>query len=299
MSNLLKLIKSKNAKVGIIGLGYVGLPLLRSFAEAGFTVTGFDVDPSKVSNLNASRSYIKSVPSAALKKIKKRFSATADFKKLAAVDAIIICVPTPLTADKKPDMSFIKSTAKLIARTLHKDQVIILESTTWPGTTREVVLPILLKTRLVCGKDFYLAYSPEREDPGSKSYSQKNIPKVVGGIDSKSLSHAAALYGKVCKKVIEVSTCEVAEACKMLENIYRGVNIALVNELKMLFSRMNIDIWEVINAAKTKPFGFQPFYPGPGWGGHCIPVDPFYLSWRARENSVNFRHYYWEYSKKC
>lgn len=275
MTSLLDLITSKKAVVGVIGLGYVGLPLVRLFAESGFQTIGFDIDESKVAKLNYGKSYILSVPDETLKKIGKSFKATTDFGKLAEADVIIICVPTPLTLDGKPDVSYIKSTAQTIAKNLRKGQLISLESTTYPGTTREVVLPILSKKGFSCGKDFYLVFSPEREDPGNKNFTQRTIPKVVGGCDKPSLEHAAALYSQVCKEVIKVSSAEAAEACKILENVYRCVNIALVNELKMLFDRMNIDIWEVINAAKTKPFGFQPFYPGPGWGGHCVAGNEF------------------------
>ncbi len=278
-----ELIQSKQARVGVIGLGYVGLPLAKIIAEAGFKTIGFDIDDSKVTKLNKCESYIMSVPSEALKKLATRFSATSDFTRLKEVDVIIICVPTPLTLDGKPDLSYIKATAQTIAKNLRKGQLVSLESTTYPGTTREIVLPILSKAKLACGKDFFLVFSPEREDPGSKNYTQKTIPKVVGGCDEESSRHATAFYRKICNDVIKVSSCDVAEACKIMENVYRAVNIALVNELKMLFDRMNINVWEVIEAAKTKPFGFQAFYPGPGWGGHCVPLDPFYLSCRARE----------------
>ncbi len=273
--------------VGVVGLGYVGLPHAGMFASKGFRVIGLDVDPEKVRRLNAGESYIAAVPSKALKKWK--FEATIDYAKLRDCDAIILCVPTPLHEDGKPDLSFVRSTAASVARQLRKGQLVVLESTTYPGTTREVVLPELEKSGLKVGRDFLLAYSPEREEPGNKVWSGGNIPKVVGGYDKASLDAAVALYGAVCDKVVPVSTMEVAEAEKLLENIYRCVNIALVNELKMCLDKMGVDIWEVIEAAATKPFGFQKFTPGPGMGGHCIPVDPFYLTWRAREFGVDTR----------
>jgi UDP-N-acetyl-D-glucosamine dehydrogenase len=282
---LTELIKSHKAKIGIIGLGYVGLPLSKVFAYRGFPVTGFDIDLSKIKSLNKGKSYIKHIPATLIKEMreKHRFVATADFRQLGKMDAIIICVPTPLTNMQEPDLSYIRNTAESISSNLRKGQLIVLESTTYPGTTDEVVKPILEKTGLKCGRDFYLAFSPEREDPGNSKYSTEQIPKVVGGVDRISTNIAVQLYEKVVVKVIKVSSARVAEATKLMENIYRCVNIALVNELKMLFDRMHIDIWEVIQAASTKPFGFQSFYPGPGLGGHCIPIDPFYLSWKARQ----------------
>ncbi len=273
------LIRTKKAVVGVIGLGYVGLPLVRLFSLKGFRVIGFDIDPAKIEKLKRGESYIKSIPNALLKKMAKKFEATADFKRLKEADAIIICVPTPLHEDSRPDLSFIESTARTIGQNLRADQLVILESTTYPGTTREILKPELDKA----GVNYLLAFSPEREDPGNKQFTNADIPKVVGGIDERSRKAAAALYGSAIVQVVEVSSPEVAESAKLLENIYRCVNIALVNELKMCFERMGIDIWEVIRAASTKPFGFQPFYPGPGLGGHCIPLDPFYLSWRAKE----------------
>jgi len=278
-------IRSRKAVVGVIGLGYVGLPLVRLFALKGFRVLGFDVDPSKIERLRRGESYIKSIPDALLRKFKKRFEATTDFSRLKETDAIIICVPTPLHEDSRPDLSFIKATAKTIGQHLREGQLVILESTTYPGTTREIMKPELDKA----GVDYLLAFSPEREDPGNKKFTNADIPKVVGGIDDRSRKAAAALYGSAVVRVVEVSSCEVAEAAKLLENIYRCVNIALVNELKMCFERMGFDIWEVIAAASTKPFGFQPFYPGPGLGGHCIPLDPFYLSWKAKEYQFSTR----------
>ncbi|HLF92781.1 MAG TPA: nucleotide sugar dehydrogenase [Planctomycetota bacterium] len=277
--NLERLLRAKKAVVGVIGLGYVGLPLVRLFASKGFRVIGFDVDPAKIEKLHRGESYIKSISNETLRKIGKRFDATADFSRLPEADAIIICVPTPLLEDGRPDLSFIRITSRTIGQHLRKGQLVVLESTTYPGTTREIMKPELDKA----GVPYHLAFSPEREDPGNKKYTNADIPKVVGGIDTESRKLAAALYGSAVVRVVEVSSCEVAEAAKLLENIYRCVNIALVNELKMCLDRMGIDIWEVIAAASTKPFGFQPFYPGPGLGGHCIPIDPFYLSWKAKE----------------
>jgi UDP-N-acetyl-D-glucosamine dehydrogenase len=287
----LKAIRTRTARVGVIGLGYVGLPLVRLFAKSGFAVTGFDCDPAKVEKLNAGESYIRHIPSddiAAMRR-KDRFRATADMGLLREVQAIVICVPTPLTAHREPDMSYVSGTAQQIRDHLTPGQLIVLESTTYPGTLREVVKPTLEASGLRVGRDFYLAYSPEREDPGNPAHTAAFIPKVVGGIEPKSHELAVALYEPLVPRVVPVSSPEVAEACKILENTYRCVNIALVNELKMLFDRMGIDIWEVIQAASTKPFGFQPFYPGPGLGGHCIPIDPFYLSWLARRHEFHTR----------
>jgi len=283
--DLLKRIDNRKAVVGIIGMGYVGLPLMREFCACGFRVVGFDVDASKVKNLNAGKSYIKHIPSGVIADNVKagRFRATTDFAGLRKVDAIIICVPTPLDRMRQPDMRYVVGSGETIAKHLRRGQLVILESTTYPGTTREVLKPILESSGLRAGKDFHLAFSPEREDPGNPHYSTRTIPKVVGGIDARSTRAAARLYGQVIERTVPVSSCEVAEATKILENVYRCVNIALVNELKILFDKMGIDVWEVIGAAATKPFGFQAFYPGPGLGGHCIPIDPFYLSWKARE----------------
>ncbi len=270
--------------LGVIGLGYVGLPLVAAFAKSNVKVMGFDVDDAKIQLLNAGKSYIRHhaadwiQPSIASGK----FIATSDMKRLGEPDAILICVPTPLNASRDPDMTYIVKTAEAIAASLRPGQLVVLESTTYPGTTRDVVKPILDRSGLVCGKDYFLAFSPEREDPGNQSFSTQTIPKVVGGMDPESLRLAVEVYSKVIKEVVPVASCEVAEACKILENTYRCINIAMVNELKQLFMRLNIDIWEVIEAAKTKPFGFQAFYPGPGLGGHCIPIDPFYLTWLAR-----------------
>jgi len=282
---LLKKIDVGDALIGVIGLGYVGLPLVREFTRAGMRVLGFDIDPRKVKALMAGRSYIEHIPSASVKEMLKsgRFVATTDFDRLSEPDCILICVPTPLTKMREPDMTYVEATARAIAGRLRAGQLIVLESTTYPGTTREVLLPILETSGLKAGRDFYLAFSPEREDPGREDYSTRTIPKVVGGYDPASLAAAVACYEVAIDTVVPVSSCEAAEAAKILENTYRCVNIALVNELKVLFDRMGIDVWEVIRAAATKPFGFHPFWPGPGLGGHCIPIDPFYLSWKARQ----------------
>ncbi len=270
--------------VGIIGLGYVGLPLARAFAGAGVRAIGFDIDGGKVERLNAGTSYIKQIPDAAIAQMREqRFEATADFSRLSEPDAILICVPTPLTESREPDLTYVIKSAEAIAARLRPGQLVVLESTTYPTTTRNVVLPILEKSGLKFGKDFFLAFSPEREDPGNQQHALNSIPKVVGGLDPSSSERACALYGQIVPKVVRVSSPEVAEACKILENTYRAINIALVNELKVLYDKMGIDVWEVIDAAKTKPFGFQAFYPGPGLGGHCIPIDPFYLTWVAKQ----------------
>jgi UDP-N-acetyl-D-glucosamine dehydrogenase len=283
-------IAARAAKIGIIGLGYVGLPLAKAFTAAGFPVLGFDVDGSKVERLNRGESYIGHIPAGAIQEMRaQRFEATDQFDRLAEADAVIICVPTPLTAAREPDLTYVINSAEAIAKRLRKGQLIVLESTTYPTTTRTIVLPRLAQTGLTAGHDFFLAYSPEREDPGNAAHSINTIPKVVGGLDAPSADLAAALYGSVVSQVIRVSSLEVAEACKILENTYRAVNIALVNELKVLYDRLGIDVWEVIDAAKTKPFGFQPFYPGPGLGGHCIPIDPFYLTWIARQHGLATR----------
>ncbi|MCA9198625.1 MAG: nucleotide sugar dehydrogenase [Planctomycetales bacterium] len=284
-------LQDKSAVVGVIGLGYVGLPLVHAFIRGGFRAMGFDVDQRKIDAISAGKSYIKHIPDQWIAEWTdgERFMATADMSRLSEPDVLIICVPTPLTDSRDPDLSFIESTGKLIAKALRKDQLVVLESTTYPGTTRDVLVPILEESGLKAGKDFYVAYSPEREDPGNPDFAASNIPKVVGGYDETSLRMAEALYSNAVVQTIPVSSCEVAEACKILENTYRSVNIAMVNELKLLFTRLGIDIWEVIDAAKTKPFGFQAFYPGPGLGGHCIPIDPFYLSWLARKNELSTR----------
>ncbi|MFZ5828448.1 MAG: nucleotide sugar dehydrogenase [Planctomycetota bacterium] len=289
--SLQQAIAQKTARVGVIGLGYVGLPLIRTFVGAGFRTMGFDVDPGKVASLKAGRSYIEHIPAEWIARCvnEQRFEPTSDMQRLSEADALLICVPTPLNESRDPDLTFIESTAQHIAERLRPGQLVILESTTYPGTTKEVVLPILAQSGLRVGQDFFLAFSPEREDPGNPKYTADNIPKVVGGIDQASQTLAADLYRHGIVQVVPVSSCEVAEACKILENTYRAVNIALVNELKVLFHRMGIDVWEVIDAAKTKPFGYQAFYPGPGLGGHCIPIDPFYLTWLARRNGMNTR----------
>jgi UDP-N-acetyl-D-glucosamine dehydrogenase len=270
--------------VGIIGLGYVGLPLARAFAGAGVSTIGFDVDATKVERLNAGISYIRQIPDSAIAQMREqRFGATANFDRLSEPDAILICVPTPLTEAREPDLIYVIKSVEAVAAKLRPGQLVVLESTTYPTTTRNVVLPILERTGLRVGQDFFLAFSPEREDPGNQTHALQSIPKVVGGLDAASSDLAVALYSRIVPKVVRVSSPEVAEACKILENTYRAINIALVNELKVLYDRMNIDVWEVIDAAKTKPFGFQAFYPGPGLGGHCIPIDPFYLTWVARQ----------------
>lgn len=285
---LLDRIHSRQAIVGIIGQGYVGLPLALVFAEAGFPVVGLDLDSAKVEALNRGESYIKHIGADRVAQAVRggKFRATTDFDELKACDAVLICVPTPLGQHREPDLSFVLDSAKAVAQRLRKGQLIVLESTTYPGTTDEDVLPVLEATGLKTPDDFLLAFSPEREDPGNPRFHTKIIPKVVGGVNHASTGVAVALYERAVDKVIAVSSSRVAESSKLLENIFRSVNIALVNELKMTFDRMGIDIWEVIEAAKTKPFGFTPFYPGPGLGGHCIPLDPFYLSWKAAEYGI-------------
>lgn len=285
-THLLQRISSRESVVGIIGLGYVGLPLALVFEEAGFTVLGFDVDPGKPRALQEGESYIKHIGPArvAAAFARGRIDATTDFTRLAECDAILICVPTPLGKHREPDISYIQKTAEAIAAVARPGQLVVLESTTYPGTTREEILPKLEAKGLRCGNDVFVAFSPEREDPGNPTFHTRTIPKVVGGVDGPSGDVAEALYRGALEKVVRVSTAEVAESGKLLENIFRSVNIALVNELKLVFERMGIDVWEVIEAAKTKPFGFMPFYPGPGLGGHCIPLDPFYLSWKAAEH---------------
>jgi UDP-N-acetyl-D-glucosamine dehydrogenase len=287
--DLLKKIKSKKAKIGIIGLGYVGLPLVIEFCRAGFPVTGFDVDKEKVKLLKRGKSYIEHIDESHIKKCRKSFSPTDDFSELSSMDCIIICVPTPLDKNREPNLSYVFNTTKTITQYLRKGQLIILESTTYPGTTDKDMRTILEGSGLSAGNDFHLAFSPEREDPNNRNFSTRTIPKVVGGYTKNCLAVTKALYDSIVDKTVPVSSTGVAEATKLLENIYRAVNIALVNELKVIFDRMGIDIWEVIDAAKTKPFGFQAFYPGPGLGGHCIPIDPFYLTWKAREYDFSTR----------
>jgi UDP-N-acetyl-D-glucosamine dehydrogenase len=289
-AHLLERIKNTTATVGIIGLGYVGLPLARAFASKGYRVLGFDIDPTKIARLHEGESYIGHISDATICEMRQQgFDATDRFDRLDEPDVVIICVPTPLTEAREPDLTYVVNSAKAVAARLRPGQLIVLESTTYPGTTRDVMLPILEEGGLKAGEDFFVAYSPEREDPGNPDFSAPSIPKVVGGLDADSLELAATLYGSAVVRVVRVSTPEVAEACKILENTYRAVNIALVNELKVLYDRMGIDVWEVIEAAKTKPFGFQAFYPGPGLGGHCIPIDPFYLTWAARKHGLTTR----------
>jgi len=282
-------IKNHSAHIGVIGLGYVGLPLVLRFTEEGFRVLGFDIDPIKVEKLNRGESYIKHIPSEKIRQLRDSglFEASAEYSRLSDTDAIIICVPTPLNKNQGPDMSYIEVTSDEIAKTLRKGQLVSLESTTYPGTTREILLPKFEKRGLKAGRDFFLVFSPEREDPGNPLFNTNNIPKVVGGLTPSCRALGTALYGRIVDRVIAVSSPEAAEFTKILENTFRSVNIALVNELKMLADRMNVDIWEVIEGASSKPFGFMPFYPGPGLGGHCIPIDPFYLAWKAKEMNFN------------
>lgn len=284
-------IEDRSARIGVVGLGYVGLPLIRAFVHAGYTALGFDVDRAKVDRLNAGQSYIGHIPASWIQEWLDagKFEATAEMGRLGEPDAVLICVPTPLDASRDPDLQYIEKTTEAVAASLRRDQLIVLESTTYPGTTRQVMLPVLESGGLKVGEDFYLAFSPEREDPGNPDFSAERIPKVIGGIEPKSTDLAVALYSTAVVQVVPVSRAEIAEACKIVENTYRSINIAMVNELKVLFQRLGIDIWEVIDAAKTKPFGFQAFYPGPGLGGHCIPIDPFYLSWLARREGLSTR----------
>jgi UDP-N-acetyl-D-glucosamine dehydrogenase len=288
---LLDRIRTRDARVGIIGLGYVGLPLAVEFARAGFRVTGFDVDASKIEQINRGKSYIPDVPDADLSAevSAKRLRATTDMRELGEMDVVDICVPTPLRKTKDPDLSFVVKAVEATAATLRSGQLIILESTTYPGTTDEVVQPMLEAKGGKADVDFLLAFSPERVDPGNPHFKTRDIPKVVGGVGSASTKAAASLYGAVVKSVVEVSSTRVAEMVKLLENTFRAVNIGLVNELAQMCHKLDLDVWEVIDAAKTKPFGFMPFYPGPGLGGHCIPIDPFYLSWKARQNGFECR----------
>jgi UDP-N-acetyl-D-glucosamine dehydrogenase len=293
--DLINKINDETAKIGVIGLGYVGLPLSIEYALKGYDTTGFDIDDRKITALRDSKSYIKHIKEDKIKEavISGNLNATSDFSKLKDVDVIIICVPTPLNEHREPDMSYVEGTARTIAKFMRKGQLVTLESTTYPGTTEEILLPLFEKAESAgedgfeVGKDFYLAFSPEREDPNNAKYSTSTIPKVVGGMTKNCLEVALAIYNKVIVETVPVSSPRAAEATKLLENIYRSVNIALVNELKMVFDRMDIDIWEVVRAASTKPFGYTAFYPGPGLGGHCIPIDPFYLTWKAREFEIN------------
>jgi len=290
-SELLERIRTTQARIGIIGLGYVGLPLAVEFARAGFDVTGFDVDEGKIAQINAGKSYIPDVPASELSEVvqKGKLRATSDMAKLGDMDVIDICVPTPLRKTKDPDLSYVVKAVEAAARVLHRGQLVILESTTYPGTTDEVVQPMLEAGGFKAGEDFLLAFSPERVDPGNAQYTTKQIPKVVGGNGAASTEAACALYSRVVASVVPVSSTRVAEMVKLLENTFRAVNIGLVNEIALMSRKMDIDVWEVIDAAKTKPFGFMPFYPGPGLGGHCIPIDPFYLSWKARQSGFECR----------
>lgn len=291
VADMLSLYRTGAPTIGVIGLGYVGLPLSLAYVAGKVKVLGFDIDESKCADIAEGRSYLSTVKSSEVQHAvtSKLFSATTNFARLAECDAILICVPTPLGDARSPDLKYVRMTAEAISRTLRPGQLIVLESTTWPGTTDEVVRDILDRTGLVSGKDYWLAFSPEREDPGNPNFTTAQIPKVVGGTDAASGDLAEAAYQRAFKRVVRVSSAQVAESAKLLENIYRAVNIALVNELKVVFDRMGIDVWEVIEAASTKPFGYQPFYPGPGLGGHCIPIDPFYLTWRAASFGVNTR----------
>lgn len=291
-SSILKSIEDRTARVSVVGLGYVGLPLLIEFGNAGFRVLGLDIDEEKTDALRNGESYIKHISAGAIKKAfaDGRADATTDFSHVADQDVIIICVPTPLSDHQEPDLTYIKSTARELGPHIKKGQLVSLESTTYPGTTEDVLIPILEEhSGLKAGEDFLVAYSPEREDPNNKDYQTSTIPKVVGGLDEASLAAARALYDTVVCRTVPVSSCRAAEATKLMENIFRCVNIALVNELKVVFTEMGLDVWEIISAASTKPFGYMPFYPGPGLGGHCIPIDPFYLTWKAREYEQNTR----------
>ena len=288
---LLARIEARHARAGVIGLGYVGLPLAMSLAAAGLAVTGFDIDPAKIAAIRAGRSYIEAVhgPALAAAVAEDRLTATGDFDALADCDVIAICVPTPLSPQREPDLGFVRRTGEEIARRLRPGQLVVLESTTWPGTPEEVLRPILEASGLRCGTDFFLGFSPEREDPGNRDFTTATIPKVVAGDGPAAQALVAAFYGAAFSRVVPVSSSATAEAVKITENVFRAVNIALVNELKLVYDAMGIDIWEVIEAAKTKPFGYMPFYPGPGLGGHCIPIDPFYLTWKSREYDLPTR----------
>jgi UDP-N-acetyl-D-glucosamine dehydrogenase len=288
---LLERIHTRRARVGVVGLGYVGLPLAVEFARSGFETTGIDLDARKVDAINRGTSYIPDVPSAEVAGLvdRERLRATTDFSALAEIDTVNICVPTPLRKTKDPDMSYIVSAVEAIAAHLHAGMLVILESTTYPGTTEELVKPMLEATGLVAGVDFFLAFSPERVDPGNGTFNTRNVPKVVGGITPDSTALAGALYGAAIDRIVPVSSPQVAEMVKLLENTFRAVNIGLVNEIALMCDRLGIDVWEVVRAAATKPFGFMPFYPGPGLGGHCIPIDPFYLSWKAKQNGFDPR----------
>ncbi len=278
-------IESKTALIAVVGLGYVGLPLVRAVHEAGYRVLGYDIDPAKIQRLRRGETYLKHLGDDLAQALaaSDRFEATDESSRLAEADVIILCVPTPLGEHREPDLSYVLNSTRMVARTLRNGQLVVLESTTYPGTTRSEMLPILSESNLTFGSDFFLAYSPEREDPGRKDATTRTVAKLVGGVDEPSTDLAMTLYSQVVDHAHRVSSAEVAEAAKLLENVFRAVNIALVNELKMLLDAMGIDVWEVIAAASTKPFGFMPFHPGPGLGGHCIPIDPFYLAWKAKE----------------
>lgn len=288
---LMEKIKNHQAKIGVIGMGYVGLPLLLEFVNEDFPTMGFDIDPPKVDNLNAGKSYIKHISSDNIQRARSmgKFEATSHFSKLGEVDCILVCVPTPLGKHREPDISYIEKTSQTISQYVQKGQLIVLESSTFPGTTEEVMRPLVEKSGLTAHQDFYLAFSPEREDPNNRDFTTHTIPKVVGANHPVSLELAKTLYDQVIVQTVPVSSSQAAEATKLLENIFRSVNIALVNEMKLILDPMGIDVWEVIRAASTKPFGFMPFYPGPGLGGHCIPIDPFYLTWKAREYELSTR----------
>ncbi|HPQ72072.1 MAG TPA: nucleotide sugar dehydrogenase [bacterium] len=285
-----KKIENRSVIIGIVGIGYVGLPLALAFAERGFKTLGFDIDPKKIEAVNSGRSYISYILEGRINRVSDHLSATQDFTQVSTCDAILLCLPTPLSKNREPDLSYIKGTAESIAPYIRSGQLISLESTTYPGTTEEVLIPILESgSGLSAREDFFVSFSPEREDPQNPDFNFTNIPKVVGGADERSLAVASALYSAVAARVIKVGSPATAEAAKLLENIFRSVNIALVNEMKMVFDRMGLDVWEVIEVAATKPFGFMPFYPGPGLGGHCVPIDPFYLTWKAREVGISTR----------
>ena len=290
-SDLLQRIERRDARLGVIGLGYVGLPLAIEFGEAGFRVTGFDIDEKRVSQLRRGGSYIQDVPAASVRDLVRsgNFLPTSDFKPLRQLDVVNVCVPTPLSKQRDPDVSYIVSAAREVKRHLHRGMLVILESTTYPGTTEELILPMLLESGMKVGQDFFLAFSPERVDPGNPRFNTRNIPKVVGGVTPTCTEVAVRLYQQRLDQVVPVSSPQVAEMVKLLENTFRSVNIGLVNELALMCARLKIDVWEVIEAAATKPFGFMPFYPGPGLGGHCIPIDPFYLAWKARASGFEAR----------
>jgi UDP-N-acetyl-D-glucosamine dehydrogenase len=289
-NKLITKLNNKKSTIGIVGMGYVGLPLILRYAEVGYNVVGFDTDQSKVKKLEKGQSYIKTIPSKKIKKaMSNKFFVTTDFSKIKTCDAIIVCVPTPLNKNREPDMSFIINTLENLFKYLSKGQVLSLESTTYPGTTAEVILPFIKKKKFIVGRDFFLVYSPEREDPGNPIFSTEKIPKVISGYTKSCLKVAEALYNQIVIQTVPVSSTQTAELTKLLENIHRAVNIGLVNEMKIIADAMGIDIHEVINTASTKPFGFTPYYPGPGLGGHCVPIDPFYLVWKAREFDVQSR----------